>query len=226
MKKIFIPTAVVFFLLCGCAAGGVSVSMTQKSYESTDEEVVLEIPVIKGLASRELENELNAFYENTAADYADELVRQAEERRSERSGSAVLEFKSRVPLCRKNILSIVNDIYVYTGGVNGVSSRIAKNIDTELSKELTLADAFIDGSYRDKLNSEIEEIIRSNPDKYSDLWEKPVIGEAQEEYFYFTPDGLVVFYPPYELSYYARGFVEFCFPYDSLFGYIKPTYSQ
>ena len=60
--------------------------------------------------------------------------------------------------------------------------------------------------------------------EYADIWEQPVIGEEQNECFYLTDDGLVIYYPPYELSYYARGFVEFVIPYSELYGYLKPEY--
>ena len=72
------------------------------------------------------------------------------------------------------------------------------------------------------LNSRLEKMSRQA--EYSDLWEKPIITDAQNEYFYFNDKGIVIFYPPYELSYYARGFVEFVIPYEDLYGYLKPEY--
>ena len=50
--------------------------------------------------------------------------------------------------------------------------------------------------------------------------------DEQNEYFYFTDKGIVIFYPPYELSYYSRGFVDFTIDYEDLYGYIKPEYSR
>ena len=73
------------------------------------------------------------------------------------------------------------------------------------------------------LNARLEKL--SLTDEYSDIWEKPVVGEAQNENFYLSNGGLVLYYKPYELSYYSRGFVEFTIPYSELYGYLKPEYA-
>ena len=127
------------------------------------------------------------------------------------------------PFNKNGLYSMISESFEYTEGTYGVSQRRVLNVDVNSSKLLLLKDIFSDEAYIDMLNSKLKKI--SKEAMYSDLWEMPVIGEEQNEYFYFDDKGLVIFYPPYELSYYARGFVEFIIPYSELYGYLKPEYS-
>ena len=52
-------------------------------------------------------------------------------------------------------------------------------------------------------------MVENDPEKYSELWAKPVITAETENRFYMTDDDIVKYFPPYELSYYAKGFTEF-----------------
>ena len=64
----------------------------------------------------------------------------------------------------------------------------------------------------EKLNGIINTMVKENSDKYSELWAKPEITEQNQNRFYIQDDNLVIFFPPYELSYYAKGFIEFPIP--------------
>ena len=44
--------------------------------------------------------------------------------------------------------------------------------------------------------------------------------------FYIQDDDLVIFFQPYDLSYYARGFVEFRLDLEDLSGYMKEEYRR
>ena len=102
--------------------------------------------------------------------------------------------------------------------------RIAKNIDTSACRELSLSDLFDGDSYIDALNKMLIDSVSENPEKYADIWAKPKI--LQNQGFYIDGKNLVIFYPPYELSYYERGYVEIPIPLEEVLTYLKPEYRE
>ncbi|MBQ3471379.1 MAG: DUF3298 domain-containing protein [Clostridia bacterium] len=72
----------------------------------------------------------------------------------------------------------------------------------------------------------INEQVAEHPDEYAELWEKPVIKDTSQTNFYIEDGKLVLYYQPYDLSYYARGFVEFRLPLKELSGYLKEEYRR
>ena len=150
------------------------------------------------------------------------FLKNSQDAKQRRNGKAKLDISQEVKYDKNSVLSVVGECFEFTEGFNGKNTRIVKNINTNTNCELYLSDIFCDEKYVDMLNSRLEKMSRQA--EYSDLWEKPIITDAQNEYFYFNDKGIVIFYPPYELSYYARGFVEFVIPYEDLYGYLKPEY--
>ena len=209
--------------MSGCSLSKVNVKIDEKSYETDEEMISVQIPIISGLSDNAFENELNTQYSERINEMITSFSEDSQKTTNERNGKSVLEIKQNVMYNENGILSLVTECYRYTDGVNGISSRIIKNINTETNTALLLEDLFSDDEYVKMLDERLEK--QSEDAKYSDLWEMPKIGGEQNEFFYFTPEGLVIFYPPYELSYYARGFVEFTIPYSDLYGYLKPEYS-
>ena len=78
----------------------------------------------------------------------------------------------------------------------------------------------------EKLNSIISEMVTKNPDKYSEMWAEPKITEENKNRFYLTDTDLVIFFPPYELSYYAKGFIEFPIPLESINPILNERYRE
>ena len=54
----------------------------------------------------------------------------------------------------------------------------------------------------------------------------PIPVEEHQTDFYIQDDDLVIFFQPYDLSYYARGFVEFRLDLEDLSGYMKEGYRR
>lgn len=210
-------------MLCACNFNKVDVKIEKTSYETQNEIVSVERPVIVGLKSTELEEKINTEYENELDEMLNDFLNNSQTDDEERVEKARLEICQEVKYNKNNFLSIVGECVEYTNGINGTGSRKVLNIDTVNGYELKLADLFCDEEYEDMLNERLLKLTEQ--EIYSDIWETPIIGEEQQEYFYLTEDGLIIFYPPYELSYYARGFVEFKIPYNDLYGYLKPEYA-
>ncbi len=215
--------ALCVFTVCGCSSNKVKLQTENSNYETENEIIYIEIPEFKGLGNKEFDDEISSNYENYSKDLLNSFIKNSEEQAENRAGKSKLEVKQEEKYNKNGLYSLISEIYEYTEGTYGVSRRRILNVDIENSKVLLLEDLFNDDKYIDMLNSKLEKL--SEDSMYSDLWEKPVINEEQNEYFYFDDKGLVIFYPPYELSYYARGFVEFTIPYSELYGYLKPEYS-
>lgn len=210
-------------ILCSCSSNKVKMELTNKDYETDNEIIYLEIPSFHGLGTKELNDEINNDYEIYSHELLNSFIDTSNNSKENRAGKSKLEMKNEIKYNKNGLFSLVGEIYKYTQGAYGASDRRILNVDVTNSKIVLLEDLFIDGEYVELLNSKLEKI--SKDATYSDLWEKPVITNKQNECFYFDDKGLVIFYPPYELSYYARGFVEFTIPYSELYGYLKPEYS-
>ncbi len=221
--KLFLCVFMSLSFLCGCEFSKPSVKINDMQIENDKAVIDLEIPEFLNFENDEFEDRINTEYKEHIDFLVDSFIKELPDKSLE---TGIFELKQTIHLNSSPIISIVGDIYSFTGGIHGASSRHTKNIDTTKSVELNLADLFTDGEYEKKLNSEIESIVSKNPELYNDLWEKPVILPTNQKCFYLTKKDLVIYYPPYELSYYARGFVEFRVPYQNISGYLKPEYKH
>ena len=209
-------------LVCSCTVNGVRVRL-EKSAEETETEVInTETPVVSGM-KKSYTDELNSQFSDIISEKTESFKQTANKTVQDRNGKAELKIEGEVKFNKKNLLSIVLESYEYTSGLNGSSARCAVTTDVSEEKQIMLCDLFCDDEYRDLLNARLEKLSLS--EEYSDIWEKPTITEAQNESFYLSDNGLVIYYQPYELSYYSRGFVEFTIPYSDLYGYLKPEYA-
>ena len=210
------------FFVSGCSVNAVRVKLEKNGNENDTEKVKIETPVITGM-KKSFTDEINAQMSDIITSKTESFRETAQKTQNDRSCKAELEISTEVKYNKKNLLSFVIEAYEYTSGFNGASSRYAVTIDAAEKKQLQLCDLFCDEEYKDMLNARLEKL--SLTDEYSDIWEKPVVGEAQNENFYLSNGGLVLYYKPYELSYYSRGFVEFTIPYSELYGYLKSEYA-
>lgn len=204
--------------LTGCAANGAKVDMQKKTYEGNGYSMTMEIPVIHGPA--DFAREINAQYTELCDSILNKFPEEAER-------SAVpkdtLKLTQKVAFNKNGILSIVGECESFTGGPHSNLSRVVKNIDMKNKRIIKLENLFADSGYTDRINSYIETTAEHSPADFRDLWKKPTMTSERE--FYLSPDGLVIFFTPYELSYYSKGFVEIKIPYEEIRNYMNPEYS-
>lgn len=135
-----------------------------------------------------------------------------------------LNVRHKVYTSNSSLISIVTEKYIYISGVHGNTWWKARNFDTVNNCYLSLADLFYDDSYIKIINTLMEDMINSDLEQYHDLWEKPEIKTDNFENFYIDGKNLVIYFEPYELSYYAKGVVEFPIEATKLRGYLKEEY--
>lgn len=206
-------------LLTSCSSG-VQLHTMDKSYSTDTVLADAKIPQISGLSSEDLQQAVNEEYEKTITELLNNFTAEAKDT----GDQSTFKVTTTQHYNHNGFFSAVTQVESCARSTHKNSFRITKNIDTKECVEVSLSDLFADDAYIDMLNSRIEEEVKQNPDKYSDLWEKPKISQNQR--FYVNEKNLVLFYPPYELSYYERGFVEIPLSLADMSGYLKPEYQR
>lgn len=212
-----LPLILSFLLLTGCS-GGVKIDIINKSYSSESVCVNAKIPQINGLSSTDLQNAVNEEYITVTND----LLEKFEDEAKTTGNMSEFNMETNVHYNKNGLFSVVTKYDYFARKNHKNTFRITKNIDTKNCVELNFSDLFADDGYIDGINNLLEETVSKSPDKYRDLWARPKITQNQQ--FFITEDSLVLFYPPYELSYYEQGFVEFYLPLDSVSTYLKSEY--
>lgn len=186
-------------------------------------------PVLSGSRYQMTLPGINRFYRERAEAYQayveKELFPKAEEqyRYAVENGYPVMVYQAlttfRVSDNRCCILSLVFDQYEFTGGAHGNTQRSAQVWNLQGYRRLQLRELMHCGAgdaYDPEiLFREIERQIRQNPSLYFDDYEVLLRENFDEQNFYSTPGGLVVFYPQYSIAPYSSGIREFQFPYSA-----------
>lgn len=215
VKKLTIPALV--FLLASCG-NGVQVDSIDKSYTTETVMVDAKIPKLSGLSSESLEESVNTDYEKTIGSLLSDFKKQA----SKTGDKSTFSVTTTEHHNGSGVFSAVTQIDSFASESHKNSFRITKNIDTKKCIELSLSDLFEGDEYIDMINARLEEAVSENSERYQGLWEKPRLSENQD--FYISSGFLVVYYLPYKLSYYERGFVEIPLSISDMSGYLKEEY--
>lgn len=218
-RRILIPAVALVITSCAVQT---TVKIISREYETDRSEVKMQILEIDIPGAKEFSESYNSELvqeaENTAAGFEAE----AEEAELPAGQKSLLQTTQDIKYNKNDFISAVEEQYTYTGGAHGMTLRKTRNIDTIAQREIMLGDLFAEEGYKETLERMIRELREKHPDEYAELWAEPVINQDQD--FYITDTDLVIYYQPYELSYYARGFVEFPLRLSELRGYMKEEY--
>jgi len=193
--------------------------MNTKSYSGNGYSITMEIPEIQDDSG--FSPQFNSEYIALGDTILNNFIAEAEKTEN---AEDTLNISQEIKFNKNKILSIIGNCEAYTGGTHKTQSRILKNTDLETGKNISFNELFNDGAYIDRINSYISTLLETNPEKFNELWKIPTVSENQD--FYITADGIVIYYPPYELSYYSKGFVEIEIPYEEIESYLKPGYAK
>lgn len=228
MKRIIMLLGITL-LFCGCSMNkAAEIDIRVKQYETDFLAVEAEEIAFSGMANAEFQNELNS---SLSSELSSALVG-FDSAAQENSDNVTMGNRSvftnhwEEKYNENDFVSVINEQYIYLGGAHGNTAWYPLNIDTSAGYVLTLDDLFSDSGYKETLNRMINELVDDNPEEYKDLWEKPEIKDSHQTDFYINGSDLVIFYQPYDLSYYARGFVEFPLKLEDLSGYLKDEYRR
>ena len=115
-------------------------------------------------------------------------------------------------------LSLYFDRYEYTGGAHGNTLRHSDSWKMQNGDRISLSQLFPESfdykSYLIKtIQKQIADQIASGDNPYFENYEENVANSFDQNNFYLTPKGLVIYFQLYEIAPYAAGFREFTFPY-------------
>lgn len=206
-----------------------SVKLKTKEIKSSSEALIvdLKIPVLSGMANKELQNKLNTKFLSDALDFKDEINKEAlefekfakEHNIPQRPFEANLSYK--VTYNKNYLLSIIFYYYRFTGGAHGGTKVISYNIDLKGGKTLALGDLFKpDTDYKEKINTEILKQMKTNGKPYFQNAFKSI---SESQAFYAEDGDLVIYFQEYEIAPYAAGIPEFRIPLSLFQGNLSPN---
>ncbi len=182
--------------------------------------VSIEIPVLEGdnPAYTWINQELDRLKESYIAS-SEELAEDARLYASEEFFYPYsYEITYSVQYNDNGVLSFMMDGYIYTGGAHGFPVRDVYTFDLASGTTLSLSDLIatdetIFGTY---VTEEFQRMFEETPEEY---W--PDAPETVQRYstnfydmnYYIMKDGINIFFYPYDLGSYARGFVDIFIPY-------------
>lgn len=193
--------------------------------------VELNIPVISGIENKSKEKEINSAVEKKQYKFKDEIEKMAVEdgKYAEKNN---IEFRTYeavtkydVNFSSKNILSYTMYYYQYTGGAHGNTAVESINLNTVTGEPIQLKDIFINGvNYKKIINDKIISEMKKNPDEFFQENISGFNGIKNDQEFYFTDGGFVVYFQTYEIAPYVAGNPKFEFKFQDYKEYIKPEY--
>lgn len=226
--KAITAAAAVVMLCSGCGRNGAYKEIvTTKEQETDNASVYAEVISFSGLPDKEYQKLLNEQIEDDVEGAIDEFKDEAEEAKLPPGVKAALSIKQSVKRNSDGIISFVTENYTYLGGAHGITRWLPYTVNaaSDAPRILQLKELFIDeDGYIDTINRMIDELAKQDPEKYSELWAEPHITTEDQRQFYMTDEDLVIFFPPYVLSYYAKGFIEFPLRLTELNGYLKEEF--
>jgi len=212
--------ATVLVCLClalgsGAAAFDVGTELIRLEHDYVS--VSLAVPKIRGLDDWLFEEYLNTAWRLEHLDYARRIQDAALEARNEPSIPGhffpyVCHTEFEVKHAEGGILSLVTLFYGYTGGAHGLTVQKAVNYDLHSRRQLTLKDVVQHPDAVQIILEEVNHQIAADPQFY--FPDVLPVSHLNEQDFYLTEAGLVVFYQLYDIAPYAAGIREFTIPWQ------------
>lgn len=117
------------------------------------------------------------------------------------------------------IICIVLEGYIYTGGAHGNPIRETYTFDLSTGAQLQLSDLIVndDFAFSNYIADEFQRMFDETPEEY---WEDTptIVREAATnldgQNYYLTDEYITIFYSPYELGSFARGYVDIVVPFE------------
>ena len=221
-----LAAASAILMICACSSNMISTEIEKNEYETDYSIISTELLKINYPEDSAFAEKLNSEAKESQQVRVHGFEVDAEDSFDMRPENTKAELKTtqNVKYAKNNFLSVVEEEYSFLGGAHGMTMWNAKNIDFTKKKQIYLGDLFADQNYENILNNMIDNLLQTNKEEYSELWEHPRIQEEHQYNFYITDTDLVIYFHPYELSYYARGFVEFPLRLSELKGYLSEEY--
>lgn len=187
-------------ILCSCG-DGIKVGFENKEYQMNDKSATITVPSFED--ESEFSAQINDEIEEKTAEIIDNFIKS--------EYVSKLDMNTEIAHNDGRIVSVVMEGEVSGDKPHGERIRVVKTYDFLEEKTVTLAELFMDDSWQILVDNKMRELAETGADGYDELWEIPSVKLLDKENFYIKDGELVLYFPPYELSYYRRGYVEFNF---------------
>ncbi|MCX6383127.1 MAG: DUF3298 domain-containing protein [Actinobacteria bacterium] len=133
-----------------------------------------------------------------------------------------------ISIANENIISLVYEVYTYTGGAHGSTTQYTFNFDIDNNKEIKLADLFKPGFDYLKFISDfclkdLERQMKSMGMTGDDLFKEGASPDAGNfGCFVLTDDSLIIKFGQYQVAAYAAGMFDVKIPYSEFGDNINP----
>lgn len=185
-------------------------------HESGDKsEIIIYIPQIVDMDKDFVQDKINTYFTNNLQERFVDYQKLLE------PGAKASTFLSdyQVTYNDGNLISMVQRIYMYTGGAHGNTFYITGTFNTENGERITLGELFLPGKeYKEYLTALIRDdiVLRGKEETYIFF-----TGVTDDTDFYLTEEGLVILYPPYGVAPYSEGTVRFLIPWWRLYDWLN-----
>lgn len=188
-------------------------------YQGEVVHVRTQIPRIWGMTDADVQARINEELARRVEQFAAELISLAQEAYSEFGEEMLRPFflpyegivEYHVRFNRGGLLSLVINLYQFTGGAHGMTHLETINLDLTTGRLLAFNDLFPDADALEKLVQIINDRIAEDPYWFF-IDEFDVSMFAEDQSFYFKDDHIVVVFGLYEIAPYAAGIQEFALP--------------
>lgn len=186
----------------------------------------IEYPQFKSLCYQLALTKVNRFYQNKALEYQNYC-------RTELFKMAVKQYKydiaNDIPIrCFEamvsfnltyksgSLLSMYFDKYEYTGGSHGNTIRTSQTWNLQACSKVRLKQLFnYSFNYKEYILKQVKKQIENEKEYYFDDYEKLIEQTFNENNFYCTKEGVVIYYQQYDIAPYSSGVREFLIPYSN-----------
>lgn len=209
-----------------------SLSSTEGDNVIFESEIVTPVVTLK---SNKTSDKINSLLNELLVAYSQgaDAIKSAALAQDSFDDEAPYEYKCEVLIARgdTSVLSLIYDIYTYSGGTHGYTTRTARCFDTQTGAELKLEDITDDiDTLKEFLYGYILNLAAGEKytfDGESIFFEDftALIPELIEsDNWYFAKEGLVVYADPYSIASFVQGRIDFVIPYGVLEGLIHAKY--
>lgn len=168
---------------------------------------------------------------NTVTKFKDEIkiasnnYKESYEKNSDKNQYIKYQYESvsdyKITYNKKNILSIPLTMYEFTGGAHGLTNIKHFNYNLITGQEIKLKDLFkVNSNYKEIINKYISDDISKNPNVYF-LGEDGFKGIKDDQNFYITEEGIVIYFSLYDIAPYSTGIPMFTITWDDIIDYLE-----
>lgn len=123
---------------------------------------------------------------------------------------------------KNNILSIPITMYEFTGGAHGLTNIKSFNYDLKKGKQFELKELFkSDSNYKEIINNYISKEIEKNPSIYFGGSNDGFKGISDNQNYYISEEGIVIYFDLYEIAPYSTGIPMFTITWDEIINYLE-----